>query len=302
MNKAAKSVGKRQVPESSKSVKSITSCRAPIAGCLREFEKAFDAEKWAPKSRAQETFLTYYSVARQEIREMSELESIVSDNAEVINNFLRIRGFNIKLDPFSKDPPEIGAACIFKLLLEWFQAGTKTTVRHGAYPAVRLDRSILEFYSSEACDNPIVSVKTKSGDRVYMTVVDAEDVSEGLELAQVIQAQMKQIYEYGNVVFPMVSYDSEVDIGWIKGMKLVGGKNSWQIKQALQQTKFRMNEIGAKVESAVAISMMRCTSVETEPDLIIDKPFLLWIMRRGQTYPLFAGYFGEADWKRPASL
>ncbi len=107
------------------------------------------------------------------------------------------------------------------------------------------------------------------------------------------------------VVFPMIEYNEVVDISWIRGMAArVPDGLPWYISQALQQTKFRMNEIGVKVESAVAMGMRLgyCPGPPPKPDLIIDKPFLLWISRPGMSHPLFIGYFVEKDWKRPEKL
>ena len=70
------------------------------------------------------------------------------------------------------------------------------------------------------------------------------------------------------------------------------------IAQALQQTKLKLNHIGAKVESAVAIRMMRCASFrKPKPPLAIDKPFFVWATRDGMAVPYFSGYITEEDWK-----
>jgi len=72
------------------------------------------------------------------------------------------------------------------------------------------------------------------------------------------------------------------------------------ITQALQQTKLRMNEEGARAQSAVAIGVLRgCLPTY---DYVIDWPFLFWITRPGISKPLFVAYVTEDDWKNPGDI
>ena len=72
------------------------------------------------------------------------------------------------------------------------------------------------------------------------------------------------------------------------------------ISQALQQTKFKMNQFGARVKSAVAIAVSRAMSREVGLD--IDQPFYLWIERDGVTVPVMYAYLDQEDWKDPGNL
>jgi hypothetical protein len=81
-----------------------------------------------------------------------------------------------------------------------------------------------------------------------------------------------------------------------------GRVGSYRIKQAKQQTKFKMNHIGAKAESAAAFGFaFECCSMP-KPDLVIDKPFYAWMTRKGLDVPYFAGYIDTSDWKDPGEL
>ncbi|MDO8599294.1 MAG: serpin family protein [bacterium] len=110
--------------------------------------------------------------------------------------------------------------------------------------------------------------------------------------------------EYDGVTFPMVSYDQQVDISWLRGLHTTGDDELPAIiVQALQQTRFRMNDVGARAESAVAFGMTRSMSMERpKPELIINEPFLCWIRRPNCRLPLFVGYFDTDSWKDPGSL
>jgi hypothetical protein len=137
-----------------------------------------------------------------------------------------------------------------------------------------------------------------------MSVMD--DPPEDFRLLELIAKTDNATFclDYEGVEFPMIDYDQEIDISWIIDMQTMGddGKPAI-IKKALQQTKFRMNEVGARVQSAVAMVMARCMSMP-KPRHTIDKPFLLWIYRRETLAddPIFVGYFTEEDWKKPKEL
>ena len=67
---------------------------------------------------------------------------------------------------------------------------------------------------------------------------------------------LKNTGGYRSVLFPMVDYDEHVDISWLIGMRTFDVSNSeFGISQALQQTKFKMNQLGARVKSAVAFGI-----------------------------------------------
>jgi hypothetical protein len=125
-----------------------------------------------------------------------------------------------------------------------------------------------------------------------------------LDLVERIESSSKAIGGLDGVIFPMIEYNEMIDIGWAVDLETEGPSGPWIVAQALQQTKFRMNEIGAKVESAVAMSMRfgSCAAPVSKPDLIIDEPFLLWVTREGLFHPLFVGYFVETNWKKPQQL
>ncbi len=137
-----------------------------------------------------------------------------------------------------------------------------------------------------------------------MTIVD--NPPSGFELVDLvngIEGDMQPLYNYDAVIFPMITYDQEVDISWIKRLYTIGNDGRIaKITQALQQTKFRMNEKGAKVESAVAMVVTRECVMMSKPDLVIDRPFVLWIRRPGLSQPFFVGYFTKETWKKPESL
>ena len=137
-----------------------------------------------------------------------------------------------------------------------------------------------------------------------MTVVDNPPTGFDLvKLAQELNKTSLPNAHFENVIFPMVDYDREIDIKWIVGMNTKDAKGlGWEIANALQQTKFKMNEYGARVKSAAAMEMLCMGVREPKPDLVIDQPFLIWITRDGLSQPLFTGFIAEDCWKNPGNL
>jgi len=231
----------------------------------------------------------------------------------VINQWLKGNSFDIQLSPSPAGPTTFAVASILDVLVEWIELGHKTTIcsenTRETYKAVKLDkdqgvRAYVDM--SEEHPNPVVEIGTKSklGDKVCMTVLD--DLPDGTfaisEKVDRLRKTRKAHTGCAGVIFPMVNYDSKVDIGWILGMRTGSKPDDFYIEQALQQTKFRMNERGARAQSAVAMSFRSLSIAAPDPVIEINRPFLLWIERPSVDIPLFAGVFAEDVWKEPEGL
>ncbi len=154
--------------------------------------------------------------------------------------------------------------------------------------------------SKETWNNPILELKTKTSDKVYLTLADCE--RKEFDLLQKIQTirnlVRKADCEYESAHIPMVDLNQEVDISWLKYLNTTSSTTEqFQITQALQQTKFKMNELGAKVESAVAFGIECCAARMEMKRFKLDKPFFVWVEREGLNLPIFAGYITQEDWK-----
>ncbi len=269
--------------------------------------------QWNSVNGLQHRFITRYLKSASEIASIPEIESIASRNADEINAFLAARGFQIKLDPFVPSPNEdpFGTASVLDVLVEWLEEGTKAVVvtpDQKEYPGVRISGEGVRYYQAQGVSvEPIISLQTKSGDRVCLTMSDFGDGEDGFDLVAAVRYLSKNkepFGEYAGVTFPKVDLDQQVDISWLKEMWTIGAVGARaKVTQALQQTKFKMNEKGARAKSGVAIGIMRSKSVRVPPpELVINRPFLLWIERDGLSQPLFAGHVCEDTWRDPGSL
>ena len=250
------------------------------------------AGSWLPVNSQQETFLTSYYSDRAQLQHFSETElrTWASTSHEELNKVLRDEKFTIQLEPFL--PSEFGVVSILDVLVTWLHEGCKTQLASEdgkIYPAVRVKDGI-RLYK----DNTIACLETKTGDKVWMCLANGQ--LEGFPLIEMVKKlqveALAMTSQSGQLIFPMVDMDIETDISWLKGM----GMQDVKIMQALQQTKFKMNEKGARVSSAVAIGVSKCIIPNT---LVINKPFYVWIERPGLSHPIFAGYITQEHWREP---
>lgn len=82
------------------------------------------------------------------------------------------------------------------------------------------------------------------------------------------------------IIIPKISLDRhKEDISFLLGLKFVKSPEDYfQIVQALQQTKFDMDEFGIKLKSATVADV--CRGGTEYFNICIDQPFYLWIERR----------------------
>lgn len=283
---------------------STTAVTYPIVAAVKNAEEILGPNRtWQPTSEMQDRFLAeFFAVGRVELDGISEIESITSYSSDEVNAFLRERGFTIQLDPWN--PPGFGVASILDLLVEWIQRGEVTAVRTDdgqEFPGVRVDGRSVRSFDVPGHPNPLARLETKSGDWVTMTMLD--QTPEGFDLiakAQALSGHKRQSGAFGGLIFPMVDLNHEVDITWLIGMHTTGDDGLPAIiSQALQQTKLKMNEIGARVQSAAAIAVSRSMP---KSDHVINRPFLIWFERDGLSKPLFVGYITPDDWRNPDDI
>jgi hypothetical protein len=175
------------------------------------------------------------------------------------------------------------------------------------------EKNEISFYEDVSkYPHPVACLRVNDKDTVYMTLADdkANSLSEvGLldhlsEIARTVQepACFKDLY------FPMIELDMKPDISWLCGLNFQCGDATFAVGQALQQTKFKMNEKGARAKSAVAVMVTRACTMTRVPErhMVINAPFYFWMERetgtRDNNVPHFAAVLGYDCWKNPKNL
>ncbi|HLC38683.1 MAG TPA: hypothetical protein VJJ80_00935 [Patescibacteria group bacterium] len=297
---------------------SRTVCLYSIAGMLKAAEEYLGLgieggvePDWQTKNVAQRKFIRqYYNPCRAEIDKIPEIEYTASPKASEINEFLRQRGFSISID-FPENPMHFGAAGVLDVLVEWKIKGEKKPIRMGTKvipDAVRLPKEGVGFVKLLSLSEPIVHLETKSDVHVFMYQHPEHiDGFELLEMASDLTAQCQSTFnyhrDYDGIHFPMVNLQQQVDLSWLLGINIDSLDGvPVDLVQVLQENKLRINEIGARAQSATVGKMVFRGIEMPLPDYIIDQPFLIWFVRAGLSMPFFAAWVSEEDWKEPPDI
>ena len=273
----------------------------PILGCLKAACEFLGREiEWVSTTEQQTQFLELFIEHIKDVEGLDCLERKADVSVEPINEWLKEHSFNIQLDPVTDG---FAVASILDVLVKWLNEAQKVSIHSdkGEFPGIKLKEGVAAYRQPELYPHPVIKIRTQSEDVVCLAVADAmpdDQFSVNWKVEQLRSIQKP--YGIEGVMFPMVKYDRMVDISWIEGMRTKAG--DYYIEQALQQTKFRMNEIGARAQSAVAMTLRCCSMAADNPWVVIDKPFILWIERPGIEMPLFAGVFAEDVWENPGGL
>ena len=223
-----------------------------------------------------------------------ELRARASTNIPALNDWLEQEGFDIRLS--EGIPDTYGVVAILKIALEWKQKARQTSIEYSGqqYSAFELERKKHDcsVFHVEGYAHPIARVVTKNNDTVYFALADApaDDMQLQDKVVKLLAQKKISNADHDSVIVPKVSLDIRKKLEKLLGLVIGDGR----IMQAEQQTKFSMDETGARVEDAVALLIERCMP---QPAYILNKPFYVWIVRDGMQEPYFAGYITPKDWK-----
>ncbi|MGY5872049.1 MAG: hypothetical protein RTV72_07400 [Candidatus Thorarchaeota archaeon] len=282
----------------------------PISSALREANMFLkNVEGITTSNGIQQKFIDeIHADCKGDISQIKEIESIADIDNKKINKWLSDRGFRIKLEPFGAGG--FGVASVLDLLGKWAIKGKKWSVETEEgeyYPGIRMTNYGRNFYRVKDNPNFIIAIETTDSDIVHLMMVD--EVPTGLALLDYVEKihneKMTVPFEYDGFIFPKIDLDEETILEWILGLRFETPKGEvpfYVIAQALQQTKLKMNEIGFRVKSAVALGILAGAAPKRTEPYVINRPFLVWITRPGLSKPLFIGYLNKDVWKDPEGL
>ena len=280
----------------------------PIVAALKAADAFLGPERqWRAVRTEQERLLAgFFASGQAEIDCIPELESLASRDATELNDFLALRGFPPFFTPFEEQ--RFGIASVLDLLVEWAHGGHASEIAREdgrRFPAVRIASGDVCFFRSARHRSPVARLATKSGDAVCMTMFDDPPAGLGLlEGAHELSRTGKEVHDFDGLVFPMVHLDQAVELGWLLALAADDEEGiPWLIEAALQRNRLRMNEIGARAESAVMVQPVAVgLGWEPKPDHVIDRSFLVWFERDGLSRPLFAAFVAEEEWRNPGAI
>lgn len=292
-----------KIGKESSVMKTVIGSFYTITACHAKTLREIGASSWKAINLIQERFLQIFEACKSDVEQIREIEYEVGiGTVDPVNTFLRRKNIDIQLN--SIGPREIAVASVLDLLVKWVFEGQHSIILKEAkeYSAVLLNRGVLVSLVNNF-PNPVAVIKTRTEDRVLMTILTEQPASpfEVFELTYKLvedQESAEIAWNFEGVKFPMINLDIQSNIEWLIGMRT----NGWNIGQALQQTKVKMNEKGAHVKEAVAMAAEASAPGEEQQPLIIDKPFLLVFQRPSLKRPLFSAFLAEDCWKNPGIL
>jgi hypothetical protein len=274
-----------------------------ITACYAEALREIGTSSWKVVNSSQERFLQIFDVCKSDVGQVREIEYEVGiGTVDPVNSFLKRKDIGIQLN--SIGTTEIAVASVLDLLIEWMLEGQSSNILKEAeeYSAVLLKQGVQVSLVKNFL-NPVAIINTRTEDKVLMTILTEQPTSsfEVFELACKLVKSQESVEAAGNfegVKFPMIDLNVQINVEWLRGMMTDG----WNVGQALQQTKLKMNEKGAHIREAFAIAAEASAPGEEPQPLVIDKPFLLVFQRPSLKRPLFSAFLTEDCWKNPSSL
>jgi len=287
-------------------IESVIGSFYTLSACI---DKVPNVVKWNYRNIEQEKYLKIYENCKG--AKIPEIESKVSiGTVEPVNKFLKDKGFDIQLDQL-KTPEDLAIASVLELLLKWIDVGIKGKIHYNnsEYTGVHLESGVnvmdVGIGYGISTIGPVGIINTRNKDKVLMTIPSKKPNTsfEVLDMARSLilcEKRPSEYYESYNLSFPMIDLDIKPDINWLVDMwtwRTDNPDKGWNIDQALQQTKVKLNEEGCEIKEAVAIGVRCfCASFDMKHPFVIDKPFLLVVQREGLKEPLFSAYLDIDSW------
>lgn len=279
-------------------VSSSAFCLPAVSGGLRLAN--LSGHPWQAINETQRRFLAEYGEATGDLANLDAyLKGKVTASATELNNWFAEHGWKTNLN---FPPNGLGIGSIFDLLVNWLIPGKKkdsgVAIRQGdsysRYQGVEMSASEgLLAHRIEDYPYPLFELLTQeSGWRVFL--VEADTYSEAFDLpktANALLVKKRTSYSLRKLEFPIVEMAMEVDISWIEGMSV---NNGFAIDQAMKQVRLRLDDKGARAESAVAYTMRGMESGVYR----INRPFYVIFWRDGLKFPAFVALSAPDSWKK----
>jgi len=275
----------------SESLKTSLFTVLPTLGMLRASKKYMDGLGCtfglSSVNAKQQEFLAFFASKIDESN-LPEINSMADEDISKVNEWIKQQGFDIQLG--DNAGPGFAVAAIMRLILNWKEEGTDSSI--GNWRAAKLSKGYSLSHNAEFHNHPVIRINCKNGDVACMSIWGQPlDSNEKFLLAVSKLRNVKEPIFVDTVKFPCISLDTQEDYDWIKGLRAGSG---FRITECKSQTKLKIDEFGAVVESCSAVFMYR--GGRFGKNYVIDKPFLFWVERKGVSLPLFAAFLCEDVW------
>ena len=257
---------------------------------------------WSPKSatKDQRAFLDRYNgAARQDLLLLPDtlVSALVTTDKDLLNSWFAEHGFpdmNIRIPGKG-----IAIGTVFDLLVDWQVPGKKKEIyfeREGGgydhYQGVEMEKEVNAFSGFEVqnYNYPMFRLETRQGWQVYLVETDDQNIPDSHlpARARSLLAMPRQLAHYEKVSFPAVVMSASVDISWLKGLEVAG----FGIDEAVKKIRLRLDDKGARAESAVAFVSRSASSA----GYTIRRPFYVIFYKDGLNFPPFVALAAPDVW------
>lgn len=232
-----------------------------------------------------------------------ELQCWISQDHAKLNQIAKEHDIPVTFDSFLSH--EFGSLAILNLNLSWLNRPQETSYQfkkvQNKIKGLSFSQDFEVVYSS-AYGNPLVKIKTQSGDILYLTIADRNyRKKDSFALSQQIKKIRKNIQkksktkkQYGSVMIPQFAYQGMLDATWLTGMTCCESNksdNCYIISNPVYHVKMQCNVNGCSVKAGVGLTYIPISS--EQETIIIDRPFYFWVERPGCHYPIIEGAMNE---------
>ncbi|MHC1684535.1 MAG: hypothetical protein AB6733_16595 [Clostridiaceae bacterium] len=148
-------------------------------------------------------------------------------------------------------------------------------------------------------DNFIVSLKGKSeNDEIILAKIPEKDTFENTLNYALTNSNDEISFEDADTLkVPMLDFDINKRFTELENKKVENkGFEDYTISSAIQRIEFTLTEKGAELKSKAEMGLMKSAMPSNEPkNLILDKPFLLYMKEKGDKKPYFAIWVNNSD-------
>jgi len=299
---------------------------ATILFALKRLESNLDIKEWQASEHDQAKIFNWLKQHGGILDSITGLTALASADFQELNRFLTDRGFSPVFKPFHT-ARDLGVVAIIDKMIKWLNGPAKKTVIHARdgkleLPGFELPGEGVNIYQVDGDgyrDSYLLELLTKSRDTLWLFVHPNLKISQlGLvDLSIDVMSKPRQIASvagreipgfgaltkpaFSGAEVPMVDFDVNPSLDFLLGAMATTKKNDpYQVKQACQQFKMRMDRHGARVKAATSMGMMlTCCIDATPPPFIVDRPFYGWWMQDGIKLPMAAFFVDYDSMKRP---
>ncbi len=144
----------------------------------------------------------------------------------------------------------------------------------------------------------ILELRPETNDRILLARVEPEDTlwATWHSVAEHLGGEGRPLPPGARLAVPVIDVgERDASFDSLRGPLVAGDGTRLSLVRFEQWTKFRLDRMGARLESFTLADARGETRFPPHPDYLLDRPFLLALVERGATRPYFLLWVANAD-------